>query len=168
MYSIGELFVYGRNGACRITDIKAQKFGGSEKIYYILSPVFDKRETIFVPVDNELLVSKMKRMLSSEEIIELIKSIPKRESLWIENVKIRREEYKKIISKADRDDLVALMKTLYLRRKELELEGKSLSVYDEKFFRQAESIIHGEIALVLQIPMEEVSPYIEKTIGDAA
>ena len=168
MHRVGELFVYGRNGACKITDIKTQKFGNSEKMYYILSPVFDMRETIFVPVDNELLVSKMKKMLTKEEIIALIKSIPQRENLWIENVKIRREEYKKIISKANRDDLVSLMKTLYMRRKELELVGKSLSVYDEKFFRQAESIIHGEISLVLEIPREEVPPYIQKTINEAA
>lgn len=167
MYKIGEQFVYGISGACKIVDIKKEKFSNSEKTYYILSPFADMKETIFVPVDNEKLVSKMKRILSPEEIDKLIKTIPSKETVWIENVNLRREEYKKIISSTNREALISLIKTLYERRKELQLAGKSLSVYDEKFLKQAQNIIHGEIAIVLQISPDEVAPYIEKTIHAA-
>lgn len=167
MYSIGDLFVYGSSGACRITDIKVENFGKNETTYYILSPVFDQKETIYVPVDNEALVSKMKKILTPDEAIELIKSIPQSKSVWIENVNQRREAYRKIIKQANREELLSLIKTLHERRAELKQSGKNLSVYDERFFRHAQSIIHSEIALVLQIPREEISSYIEKTLSVA-
>lgn len=167
MYSIGDLFVYGSSGACKITDIKNENFGKNEMTYYILSPVFDQKETIYVPVDNETLVSKMKKILTPEELTELIKSIPHKKSVWIENVNQRREEYKKIIKKANREELLSLIKTLYDRRTELQQAGKNLSVYDERFFRHAQNIIHSEIHLVLQIPREEIPSYIEKALSVA-
>lgn len=167
MYSIGDLFLYGSSGACRITDIKKENFGKDEMTYYILSPVFDSKETIYVPVNNEALVSKMKRILTPDEIINLIKTLPHKESVWIDNVNQRRETYKKIIRQADREELLSLIKTLYLRRRELQQAGKNLSVHDERFYRHAQSIIHSEIALVLQIPREEIPSYIEKTLSVA-
>lgn len=167
MYNVGDLFLYGSSGACRITDIKKETFGKNEMTYYILSPVFDKKETIFVPVDNENLVSKMKRILTPDELIALIKTIPNKNSVWIENVNQRREEYKKIIKKANREELLSLIKTLHDRRVELQAVGKNLSVYDERFFRHAQNIIHSEISLVLQIPREEIPSYIAKTLSVA-
>ena len=41
MFSIGDIFIYGSNGVCRITDIKEEKFGSEIKTYYILSRFFD-------------------------------------------------------------------------------------------------------------------------------
>ena len=167
MYSIGDLFVYGSSGACRITDIKKENFGKNEMTYYILSPVFDQKETIYVPVDNKNLVSKMKRILTPEELTALIKTIPHKKSVWIENVNQRREEYKRIINHANREELLSLIKTLHERRKALKEAGKNLSVHDERFFRHAQNIIHSEISLVLQIPREEIPSYMEKTFSIA-
>ncbi len=160
MYKIGDLFIYGANGACKIADIKTENFNRNEKIYYILVPVFDIKETIFVPADNEQLVSPA-------EIQDLIKTIPDKESIWIENVNLRRETYKKIINTANRDALFSLIKTLYERRKELKLLGKNLSVCDENLLRQAQNIIHSEIAAVLEIPLSEVTLYIESQLHAA-
>ncbi|MCD7873070.1 MAG: CarD family transcriptional regulator [Clostridiales bacterium] len=167
MFNIGDIFVYGSNGVCSITDIKTEKFGSEVKTYYILSPYFDSRETIYVPVDNEKLVSKMKELLTEEQIIEMIKSIPNRDNIWIENINMRKEEFKKIIKNSKRNELLALMKTLHARREELSKAGKNLSVFDERFLKQAQNIIHSEIALVLHIKPEEVEPFIEKTISAA-
>jgi len=167
MYNIGDMFIYGTSGVCKIADIQKEDFDGKEKTYYILTPVTDLKSTIFVPVDNEYLVSKMKELLSEEEIMELIKSIPLQNTVWIENINLRKEKYKKIIGSADRAELLSLLKTLYERKKELTQTGKNLSVYDERFLHQAQKIIHSEIALVLQMQMEEVEPFILKTISAA-
>lgn len=113
MYKIGDIFLYGSNGVCKITDIKSEKFARETKTYYILSPFFDSKETIFVPVDNETLISKMKSLLSKSEIMELIKSIPEQKTVWNENTNTRRDLFKKIINKANRIELISLMKTLF-------------------------------------------------------
>lgn len=167
MYKVGDVFVYGSNGACQITDIKEEKFARDTKVYYILSPFFDSRETIFVPVDNESLTGKMKEVLSRDEIMEMIKSIPDCENIWDDNANTRREEYKKIINSADRKELLKLIKTLHEKKTTLEGTGKNLSVSDEKYYRKAQSIIHSEIAMVLQLEMKEVEHFIE-TVLDAA
>lgn len=167
MYNIGDVFIYGTSGVCRISDIQKEDFDGKEKTYYILTPVTDLKSTIFVPVDNEKLISKMKKILSAEEIMELIKSIPAQDNIWIENINLRREKYRKIIGSADREELLSLLKTLYERKNELMHIGKNLSVYDERFLHQAQKIIHGEIALVLQMQIEDVEPFIIKTINAA-
>lgn len=167
MFKIGDTFVYGSNGVCKITDIKSEKFARETKTYYILSPFFDSKEAIFVPVDNETLISKMKALLSKGEIMELIKSIPTQQSVWNENTNTRRELFKKIINKANRTELISLMKTLHDKKQAQEAIGKSLSVLDEKYYRKAQNIIHGEIALVLEMQPAEVEPFIEKVIEAA-
>lgn len=167
MYKVGDVFVYGSNGACQITDIKEEKFVRETKVYYILSPFFDSRETIFVPVDNEALTNKMKDVLSRDEIMKMIRSIPNCESIWDDNANIRREEYKKIINSADRKELLKLLKTLHEKKSSLEGTGKNLSVSDEKYYRKAQSIIHSEIAMVLELEMKEVEHFIE-TVLEAA
>ena len=167
MYKVGDVFVYGSNGACQITDIKEEKFARETKVYYILSPFFDSRETIFVPVDNEALTNKMKDVLSRDEIMKMIRSIPNCESIWDDNANIRREEYKKIINSADRKELLKLLKTQHEKKSSLEGTGKNLSVSDEKYYRKAQSIIHSEIAMVLELEMKEVEHFIE-TVLEAA
>lgn len=167
MYKIGDIFVYGSNGACEITNIKEEKFEKETKVYYILSPFFDSRETIFVPVDNEILTGRMKRVLSRCEVLDMIKSIPNCETIWNENANQRREEYKRIISAADRRALLSLIKTLHGRKLEMEECSKKLSVSDEKYYRKAQSIIHSEIAAVMELDLKDVEPFIEKIINAA-
>lgn len=167
MFKIGDVFVYGSNGACQITDIKEEKFARETKVYYILSPFFDSRETIFVPVDNEVLIGKMKNVLSRDQIMDMIKSIPSCENIWNDNANTRREEYKKIINTADRKELLKLLKTLHEKKSSLEGTGKNLSVSDEKYYRKAQSIIHSEIAMVLELEMKDVEHFIE-TVLEAA
>lgn len=167
MYKIGDVFVYGSNGACEITNIKEEKFARETKVYYILSPIFDSRETIFVPIDNEALTGKMKKVLSRSEILEMIKSIPESETIWNDNANMRREEYKKIINAANRKELLSLLKTLHEQKLKMEECGKNLSVLDEKYYRKAQNIIHSEIALVMDLDAKEVEPFIEKVINAA-
>jgi len=167
MYKIGDLFIYGTSGACKIIEIKEEKFSTEVKTYYILAPVNDLKSTIFVPVDNEKLVSKMKKILNEDELMSLIKSIPNMDNIWIENINIRREEYKKIINSNERTKILSLLKTLYERKQNLADIGKKLSVYDEKFLHQAQKIIHSEVAAVFNMNTNEVEPMIKEAINAA-
>ncbi|MCE5197026.1 MAG: CarD family transcriptional regulator [Negativicutes bacterium] len=160
MLTINTYVVYGTNGVCQITGIKKEKFGGSEKEYYLLKPINTEGSIIYVPLDNALLTSKMRNLLSPDEIHELIKLIPEEQTTWIADSKLRSEKYKDIFGRGDHRELVCMMKSIYLQKKDRSREGKKLWSGDEKALNTAEKILFDEFAIVLNITPEEVVPFI--------
>ena len=159
MFSINDYIIYGRTGVCKITDIKKVKFGtGDEKEYYIIKPIFDKNATIYAPIDSKAI--KIKPVMTIEEVKDLIKNIPDEETIWIEDNNLRKEEYTKIIKNGNRNELVKLLKTLHLKKEDQDKIGKKLNINDEKIMNDAEKLLHEELALVLNIKLEDVVPFI--------
>ena len=58
-FDIGEYVSYGINGMCNIEDIRPMQLSQSveKMMYYILRPESNPKSTIFVPVNNQKLVS---------------------------------------------------------------------------------------------------------------
>lgn len=168
MLKIGEKVLYGSAGACTITDICTKKFGDAgEREYYVLVPVHDSRTTLYVPVDNEALQAKMKKLLSAEELEELIQSMPKEEPVWIVDEKTRQEKYKAMLKSGDRRDLISITKAMYSHRKKMLSMGRKLHMADEKLFREAEKLLCDEFAVVLDINPSEVMPFIINKLEQA-
>lgn len=118
MLKIGEKVLYGVAGACTVTGICTRRFSeAGEREYYVLSPVHDARTTLYVPVDGETLRSKVKRLLSEEEVEGLIASMPQEKPLWIANEKARQEAYKGVLRRGDRRELIGMTKALYHHRR---------------------------------------------------
>ena len=84
MYSIGEIVLYGSNGVCEITEITTKKIGKDSIEYYVLKPVCSDSSTLFVPTQNEMLVSRMRVVLSSDEIKDILSQKTDNE-IWIDN-----------------------------------------------------------------------------------
>ena len=160
MFKINDNILYGSHGICKIIDITKQKFGNDVKEYYILNPVNNPSSTIYVPADNKKLLDKMRRILSEEEIYELIKAIPDANTEWIDNKNERNELFRSILSNGDRGEIIKLIKVIYKHKEELKSLGKKLHASDEQFFREAEKVIYDEFALVLNIKYEQVLPFI--------
>ncbi len=160
MLTINTYVVYGTNGVCQITGIKKEKFGGSEKEYYLLKPINTEGSIIYVPLDNVMLTSKIKNLLSLDEIHELIKHMPEEQITWIADSKLRGEKYKDIFGRGDRRELVCMMKSIYRQKKDRTREGKKLWSGDEKALNIAEKILFDEFAIVLNITPEQVAPFI--------
>lgn len=163
MLEKGATIVYGSQ-ICTMTDIKDMTFGKITRKYYVLSPVWDDKNVIYVPTDNETLLAKMKRILSAEEIYALVKSIPSKETAWIEDDKERAQQYRKIIENANREEIIRVIKTLFERKKELEAVGRKLHSADVAILDKAEKVIYEEFALVLDIKKENVVPFIAEQI----
>ncbi len=159
-FSVGDTILYGTNGVCKITDITEEKFNYETHKYYVLKPVFDENATVYIPFDNEKLISKMKRIISEEEINELIKSLKGKEIEWIDNENKRKEKFKNIIYNGDREELMILIRTIYLHQEDLVKNGKKLHIMDERFLKDAEKLIYDEFSLVLNINREDVVPFI--------
>ncbi len=164
MFSVGEAVIYGTHGVCKITGTQDMTIEHQSRPYYVLQPVFEDRSTFYLPIGNKEVEAKMHRVLSAEEICALIKEMPDEDTIWIENDRERKEQYKKILLGDDRPALVKLIKTLWLRQQELEGKGRKLRATDERLLKDAEDTLSDEFAHVLNIKREEVLPFIYEQI----
>lgn len=163
-FQIGDRVVYGIHGVCEISGIEEEKSGSETICYYKLRPVYDDKGTVFVPVGNERLEKKMRLVLSTDEIYELIREMPEEQALWIQDENARKEKYRQILQQGDRRQLVRLIKALYQRQQEQAGKGKKLYKNDEKVMREAEKMLYEEFAHVLEIQPEQVLPFIMQQI----
>ena len=72
MFQINDTVMYGTHGVCKIEDITMKEFMGSQKEYYVLKPISDFTATLYVPTHNEKLLARMRRILSKQEVYQLI------------------------------------------------------------------------------------------------
>ena len=76
MFGVNEYIVY-RNNVCYIKEIIEIK----DKKYYVLFPIDDDSLTIKVPVDNSFI----RRVISKDEVAEIIKNIINIDIIKVEN-----------------------------------------------------------------------------------
>ena len=158
MFQINDIVTYGTNGVCKIENITVKEFMGSAKEYYVLKPVNDNASTIYVPVHNEKVAGKMRKILSEHEVYRLIVTMPGQEHIWFQRDNERKEQYKNIIARGDHGELIGMIKAIYLQKKKREAEGKRLHISDERFFKEAERILYEEFQYVLNIRRDELLP----------
>lgn len=168
MLNVGETVLYAANGVCTVEEITELDFGSGKTKYYILKPVSSRQNTFYIPADNQKMLSKIRKILSREEVDEIIASMPDSTAGWIENDLERKNEYKKIIGSGDCKSLVKVIKSIHMHKTEIAESGKKLHQIDEHMLKDAESLLYGEFATVLNIKKEEVLPFIIKTLDGAA
>ncbi len=163
----GQYIIYGTNGLCVVENIKHMSFirGEEKKPYYILEPVKARASTIFVPIDNENLVSKMRNIMTRTEIDSLLMGMSGKEFEWEDDRRIRSEAFHDIIAKGVSEDLLLMIRCIYLKKRELEERNKKLAMTDSKALEFAVSMVEEEFSYVLDINRSEVGVYIRNILG---
>lgn len=164
MYEIGSQVMYASSGVCNITDIREEDFSGEKRLYYVLKPV-GSASHVFVPTDNEQLISRMRPLLPPEEIRSLIRSLPGTKPVWIADNHARSNHFQKVLSDSRTGELLQLTRNIYLHKQELANRGKKNLMADENVLKKAERILFGEIAAAMRIAPEEVLPFIENQLA---
>ena len=167
MFQVNDMVLYGTNGVCRVVDIDERDCGGRMVEYYILKPIYASNSTVFVPVNNEKLTSKMRYVLTKEEIDAKIRAIPEVQEEWMDDGRARKEHFKDMVSRADTFELIQLIKMLIEHREKVVARGKKLHVADERMLQEAEKMICDEFSYVLGIPKEEVPSYITNSMKES-
>lgn len=155
MFEVSDIVAYGVNGVCTVTEITTKRIDKVNVEYYVLSPNATKTAKVFVPVQNEKLVGKMRAVLTKDEIIDLLDNMPKEEE-WISNKNIRFETFKNIISEGKSSELLRLIRNLKLHEKQQLKRGKRLHMADERFLKEAEKMVLGEFAYVLNESTDDI------------
>lgn len=164
LINLNDTVLYGAMGVCRVESIEKMKFGKERKKYYILKSVNQPESTFYVPVDSDELKSKIQRILSVDEIFEVIKSVTLSEDIWIDDDNERRLKFGEIIGNGDRKELMLLVRSLYNHKQNQEAIGKKFHAADERCLKDAQRLLHDEFAFVLNLSPEEIAPFIESQI----
>lgn len=161
MFQVSDVIIYGAQGVCQIIGIEEKSVSGVKKSYYVLKPVQDKGSTIFAPKDNEVVLKKMRRLLTRDEVHELIDSMQTEDGMWISNEVERKELYRGVLARGDHRELIKMIKAIYAHKLQREAEGKRLHLSDERFFKDAEQLLYNEFQYVLDISSkDEMMAYI--------
>lgn len=166
-YKVGEYVVYGTSGICKITDIKNMTLSPiiGERNYYILEQINSKMSVIYVATDNETLCAKLRNVLSEKDILDILHGAKENSINWIEDRKLRTQTFSSIISSGSYEDLLLMIRCIYLKSRELAEMRKHLSDSDASILRNAERIVREEFAFSLSIPSEQVGEYIRRELG---
>lgn len=166
MYAKNETVLYGSNGLCKISSIIKKNSHGEVKEYYALNPLNAENTTIFVPVESQELVSRMKRMASREEICEIFKTIEGCGEDLPNDDRKKLELYKEILDGGDVKKLILLIRKLYIHQQQQADCGKKLRMTEEKAFKDAQKLLVEEIAHILKMTEEQAVEYIVCELED--
>lgn len=149
-------------GVCKIENIKAESFGrGALRQFYVLKPIYDNNSTtLYVPTDSKKIV--LKPLIDEKEIKDLLRNLDTTNCLWVENDVQRKDVFTKILKSGDRSQIILLIKELHEQKLCRQQTGKRLHISDEKFLREAEKLIHEELAFSMNIAVDDVSDFIMK------
>ncbi|MEG2138036.1 MAG: CarD family transcriptional regulator [Oscillospiraceae bacterium] len=161
MFRPEDLIIYGSSGVCRVAEVgePTGMSGDRDKLYYKLSPVYST-ETIFTPVDTGVF---MRPVISRDEAEELVAQIPSIQSDAYSNGNLMRlrEHYDEILQTHSCKALVEMIKSIFTKNEGITQNGKKLGQIDQRYWKRAEELLYGELAVALEIPRDDVVKYIE-------
>ena len=99
MFEKGCFVVNASNGICKISETVIMDMSGTEKEYYVLDPIDEKKAKAFLPVDTA--EKRVRPVMSKEDALKLIQEIREIEFTLIENEKEREKIYKEAINSRD-------------------------------------------------------------------
>ena len=164
-YSKGER-VFCDGLVCMIDDIRTLDFAvDPERLYYVLKPVSGGGSTMYMPADSEDTARRMRYILSRSQIDSLLADVRGRQLEWEEDRKVRTAYYHEILACADHEQLLLLIRCIYLRREQRALEGKRISAGDEAIMQSAQRLICEEFRHALGLSPEGTGEYIRQALG---
>jgi len=166
-YSAGDVIIYGNKGVCRIDEIKSMSFAREEpKEYYLISPMFTRSSLVmYVPLDNELQCAEIKPVLSRDEAMALIESLPFNNCDWVEDRNERKEKFATILNSGSREEIAGLIHLINKQRAALTEAGKKLNAQDARALDEAVTRINNELAIALDVEPSDVSDIIRDKTG---
>ncbi len=166
MHQIGDKIIYGAVGVMTITDIREESIGDISRCYYVLRPALARSESLtFVPCDNDKLVASMYPLMTKTEILDMLHSAKGLSPIeWINENRARQESFKKIMESGDRSKMIAMINAINESAVRREAEGKKNFLSDENAKIKAEKLLNAEIAVVFDMPEEDVPSFVKAEI----
>ncbi len=157
--------VHWSGKVCRVEETAELNLTGERRTYYILAPVRNHSEKIYVPVDRE--EEMLRPVMTCREARELLDHLRDIEPLVIHDEKQRAQEYKEAFYSRNYVDLVRIAKELYQRREKRVRAGKTLPGRDAQMMELVEKTFEEELAVALGVDQEKVKEIIAGAVGQS-
>lgn len=168
MFQVGDQVVYGVHGVCRVVDQEQRVVDRKRLVYLVLEPVGQEGSRYLVPTQNSAALSKLRKMLSREELDELLRSPAVHADGWVKDENQRKNLYRELISSGDREKLLCMVCTLYRHKAAQAAAGRKVHLCDENFLRDAERLLTGEAAMVLNVDYDHARQYMKEHLKEDA
>lgn len=162
---IGDCVHYGVHGVCRVCGREPRTVGGRQRVYFTLRPTGSENILLYLPEDAEPEKVKLRRLMSRQEILELIHEAGKAPAQWIADSRVRREAFSRILRSGDAEELIGMLKAIHVHQEELP-QGKQLPMSDQELQHAAQQQLYSEMAYVLSIEESQVQPFILEHIHE--
>lgn len=160
MYKSGDILMHPGLGVCEVKEITKREIAKNDiRTYYILKPVYgNSSTTVFLPVDCDKV--NVRKLLSKDEIFEIIHSVPLDKTLWVDNDHERPIVFSEIIKEGNQANIIKLIIELHKHQRKCLADGKKFRIVDSKILNEAEKIIHEEFAYSMDLKLEDVAPFV--------
>ncbi len=165
MLQVGSQVVYGIHGVCKIIDVEARRVDRKKVEYFVLEPICNPGSRFYVPMHNEAALSKLRPLLSKEELEALIVSDATHQDCWVSDENQRKLKYRELVNSADRAALISMIRALYKHKEDQLAAGRKFHLCDENFLRDAQKLLSSEFSFVLGIPLSDVGAYIDAKLA---
>ena len=128
---------------------------GKSEEYYILAPLKDMNSVLYVPVNNEILTSKMQPLLSADEICALADELRGELLDWIDESRARNAALREILSGGDRRELIVLVNTILDRIARSDEIGRKITAGDENTLKRAKRMLLDEFSATTDLTTDE-------------
>jgi len=163
---VGSQVVYGIHGVCAIIDVEVKRVDRKKVEYFVLEPAGQPGARFYVPMHNEVALSKLRPLLTKEELEEMIVSDATRQNCWVADENQRKQKYRELINSGDRAALISMIRALHQHREDQLAAGRKFHLCDENFLRDAQKVLSSEFSLILGIPQAEVGAYIDSKLNE--
>jgi len=161
---VGTQVVYGIHGVCSIVDVEIRTVDRKKVEYFVLSPNEQPSARFYVPTHNQVALSKLRPLLTEEELEALLSSEDAHKDCWVVDENQRKQKYRELINSGDRAALISMIRSLHKHKESQLAAGRKFHLCDENFLRDAQKLLASEFSLVLGIPQSDVGAYIEKKL----
>lgn len=164
MFQVGDRVVYGIHGVCDVKDLEEKTVDRKKVSYLVLEPLGQLGSRYLVPIHNAAAMAKLRKMLTKEEMEELLSSPEVRQDCWIRDESQRKQTYRELIGSGDRQKLMAMIHALYLHKKQQAELGRKVHLCDDNFLRDAEKLLCSEVAIVMGLEADQARQFVRSKL----
>ena len=168
MYQIGKRVMYGLHGVCRIVATEEQLVDRKCVVYPVLEPEGQTGSRYLVPTYNEAAMSKVKQIMTQEDLVSLMESREVNTDSWIRDENQRKQNYRELITSGNRTKLMQMVRTLYRHNASQAAAGRKVHLCDDNFLRDAEKLLAGEISAVMNMDPDQARQYLRSKLKEDA